>query len=54
MKPSDLLNKEELEYIKEICTIFNAQSVEIDGTKFVNLPLSQWRRQYDVQESLPH
>ncbi len=41
--PSSLLTPDELKQVKSFCVDFNAQWVEIEGNKFMNLPLEKFR-----------
>ena len=49
----DTLTPSELKQIKEICVMFNAQSVTIVNVKYNNLPLNKWKNETEPSLYIP-
>ena len=49
----DTLTPSELNQIKKICVMFNAQSVTIGNVKYNNLPLNKWKNETEPSLYIP-
>ncbi len=51
MNPSTLLSPSDLKRVKQMCVTVDAQSIKIDGIKYIKLPLEKWKNDLKPSQS---